>query len=59
MAGVGISKGCRLGICRVIFDLRPGVQGAPKWGHLSFQSLVVAVRAEKAPVELAAVKVAV
>lgn len=41
MTGVCISKGWGLGICRVIFDLRSGVQGAPKQRHLDFQSLVV------------------
>lgn len=50
MTGVCISKGWGLGICRVIFDLRPGVQGAPKQRHLDFQSLVVTVRAENVPV---------
>lgn len=36
VTGMGISKGWGLRICRVIFELGPGVQGAPKWGHLDF-----------------------
>lgn len=37
---VGISKVWGLRICRIIFELGPGVQGAPGWGHFGFQSLV-------------------
>lgn len=48
VTGLGISKGWGLRICRVIFNLGPGVQGAPKQRHVDFQSLVVTVRAEKA-----------
>lgn len=41
---VGIRKVWGLRICTVIFGLGPGVQGAPGWGHLGFQSLVVPQR---------------